>query len=266
LILLGYFLAQNRKKAFNYCFALASVLSFLIVLLLLISPQALYQPTTAGETDRAGLLFQNLSNLHFSLPQILPSFLKVEDPYWPPNWIWIAAFAVFMAAYLIVKPHTIHLKYRHHMGLTFVLLIIIFLWFVYYPRTVIVHPQNVVYSSGEKITYYAYSRSARMTEPGSFELVEGNRAYSFYFSSWRKIPKIKLAFGSTHAVYDVEIKYFDEVLFDDKIAREMKTIHSPSKSYRLGNTNLYHIFITLKNDPGISTAAHPFRLAIVPSR
>jgi len=266
LILLGYFLARNRKKVFTCLFALASVLSFLIVLLLLITPRALYQPTTAGETDRAGLLFQNLSNLHFSLPQILPSYLKVEDPHWPPNWIWIAAVAVFMTVYLIVRPHSIHLKYRHHMGLIFVLLIIVFFGFVYYPRTVIVHPQNVVYPSGEKITYYAYSRSARMTEPGLFELVEGNRAYSFYFSSWRKIPKIKLVFGSTHAAYDIEIKYFDEVIFDDSIAGGMKTIHFPSKPYRLRNTNLFHIYVTLKNDLDISTAAHPLRLAIIPLR
>jgi len=266
LILIGHFLARNRKKVFTCFFALASVLSFLSVLLLLITPQALYQPTTAGETDRAGLLFQNLSNLHFSLPQILPSYLKVEDPHWPPNWIWIAAVAVFMTVYLIVRPHTIHLKYRHHMGLIFILLIIVFFGFVYYPRTVIVHPQNVVYPSGEKITYYAYSRSARMTKPGSFELLEGNRAYSFYLSSWRKIPKIKLVFGSTHAAYDIEIKYFDEVIFDDNIARDMKTIHFPSKPYRLRNTNLFHIYVTLKNDPDISTAAHPFRLAIIPLR
>jgi len=266
LILIGYFLARNRKKVFTYLFSLASLFSFLFVPLLLATPRALYQPTTAGELDRAGLLFQNLSNLHFSLPNILPSYLKVEDPHWPPNWIWIAAVAVFMAAYLIVKPHAYHLKYRQHMGLIFAGLTLVFLWFVYYPRTTIVHPQNVVYSSGEKITYYAYSRSARMTEPGTFHLVEGNRAYSFYFTSWRDIPKIQLEFGSTVAAYDVEIKYFDAVIFNDKISKEIKTIHYPSTPYHLGRRNLYHIYITLKNSPEISTAANPFHLAIVPVR
>jgi len=266
LILIGYFLARNRKKVFTYFFILASIFSFLCILLLLGTPRALYQPTTAGEVDRAGRLFQNLSNLHFSLPKILPSYLKVEDPRWLPNWIWMAALIVFMAAYIIIRPHDFHLKYRQKAGLTFVGLTLFFLWFVYYPRTIIVHPQNVVYSSGEKVTYYAFSRSARMTEPGSFALVEGNRAYSFYFSSRRNIPEIQLDFGSAHGTYDVEIQYFDEVIFNDTIAEEIKTLRYPLTPYRLGRKNLYHITIILKNDPEISTAAHPFNLALVPSR
>jgi hypothetical protein len=266
LILLGYFLALNRKKVFSYFFRLAAVFSFLFVLLLLATPRALYQETTAGASDRAGLLFQNLSNLHNSLPKILPSFLKVEDPYWSPNWIWIAAVVVFMAAYLIVKPHSLRLKYNQHLGLIFACLTLFFLWFVYYPQTTIVHPRNVTYTSGEKITFYAYSRSAQMTDPGSFQLVEGNRAYSFYFSSWREIPKIRLEFGSPQDTYDVEIKYFDKVIFDEKISAELKTFDQPATPYRLGKKNLYHIYITLKNSPDISTAANPFHLAIVPSR
>jgi hypothetical protein len=266
LIPIGYFIIHNRKKIFTYFFSLVSFFSFLCVLLLLGTPRALYQSTTAGELDRAGLLFQNLSNLHFSLPNIFPSYLKVEDPHWPPNWIWIAAVAGFMTLYLIVRPHDSHLKYRQHMGLAFVGLTIFFFWFVYYPRTTIVHPQNVVYPSGEKTSFYAYSRSARMTGPGTFDLVEGNRAYSFYFTSWRDIPKIQLSFGSNVADYDVEIKYFDQVIFDNKISKEIQSIHYPSTPYRLGNKNLYHIYITLKNSPEISTAANPFHLAIIPSR
>jgi hypothetical protein len=266
LVLLGYFLAHNRKKLFSYFFTLAALFSFLFVLLLLSTPRALYQETTAGASDRAGLLFQNLSNLHNSLPDILPSYLKVEDPHWPPNWIWIAAVLVFMAAYLIVKPHSLRLKYSHHLGLIFVGITLFFLWFVFYPQTTVVQPRNVAYSSGEKVSYYAYSRSARMTDPGSFELIEGNRAYSFYFSSWRKIPKIQLKFGPTHGDYHVEIKYFDEVIFKKQISPGIKTIDCPSTPYHLGKKHLYHIYLTLMNSPEISPAANPFLLAIVPTR
>jgi hypothetical protein len=105
-----------------------------------------------------------------------------------------------------------------------------------------------------------------MTEPGSFELVEGNRAYSFYFASWRKIPKIQLEFGSTHGDYDVEIKYFDEAIFKERIPAGIRTIDCPSAPYLLGKKHLYHIYITLTNSPKISTAANPFHLAIIPYR
>ena len=173
---------------------------------------------------------------------------------------------VFMASYLIVKPHSLRLRYNQHLGLVFVCMTLFFLWFVLYPRTTIVHPRNVTFSSSEKITFYAYSRAARMTEPGSFALVEGNRAYSFYFSSLQKIPKIQLEFGSTSGAFNVEIKYFDTVIFEEEVSGEIKTLSCPSMPYRLGKKNLYQISITLQNSPEISTAAHPFRLVIIPSR
>jgi hypothetical protein len=105
-----------------------------------------------------------------------------------------------------------------------------------------------------------------MTEPGSFELVEGNRAYSFYFSSWRAIPKIQLKFGATQGEYDVEIAYFDEGIFKERISQGITTIDCPSTPYLLGKKHLYHIYLILNNSPDISTAANPFHFAIIPTR
>ncbi|MBN1221866.1 MAG: hypothetical protein JXB23_01365 [Candidatus Aminicenantes bacterium] len=265
IILVGSFLADNDKRIFTSLFSLASCVSFLFVPLLLCNHRALYQPTTVGEVERAGLLFQKLSNLHFSLPEYLPSFIKIEDPHWPPNWIWIAGLAVFMTVYLIVKPHNCIHKFWHRLLISSVGLSLFFVWFVFYPRTIIALPQNISYPGGEKITFYAYSRSARMIEPGTLELIESDRDYSFYFSSRLQIKELLLEFGSTKGAYEVELRYFDTILFRGKTSEEIKNLRlSSMSSYRLGKKNLYHLSLTLKSDSDVSAAAYPYRLMIQP--
>jgi hypothetical protein len=266
-VFLGYFLAFNAKRIFTYIFALFSSFSVLTTLLLLRSPRALYQPTTAGETERAGLLFLELSNLHFSLPKVLPSFLKIEGSFWPPNIVWLVLTALFILSYILVKKHTFPLKYSHFLSATMIGLGVFYLWFVFYPRTVITHPQNITYPSGEKITFYAYSRSARMTSLGVFDLIEDNRLYSFYFSSWRELPELRLDLGSERGAYEAEIKYFDKTIFQGETKDEIKTLFFPSvPPYDLKNQNLYHISIFLINKSDTETAKFPYRFSIIPVR
>jgi hypothetical protein len=263
-VFLGYFLAHNAKKIFTYIFSLFAFFSLLTTLLLLRTPRALYQPTTVGETDRAGLLFLQLSNLHFSLPKFLPSFLKIEDSFWPPNIVWVVLFALFILAYKLTKKHSFPPKYSHFLSGSMIGLGVFYLWFVFYPRTVIVHPQNITYPSGEKITFYAYSRSARMTSPGVFNLIEDNRLYSFYFSSWRELPDLHLDFGSEKGVYAAEIKYFDQDIFRGQTRAEFKALRFPPvPPYTLKNQNLYHISIFLENRSDINTQESPYRFSIL---
>ena len=265
VILVGHFLVRNRKKIFAGLFSLASFFSFLFVTLLLSAPRALYQPTTEGEAEHAGLLFQKLSNLHFYLPQYLPSFLKTEDPRWPPNILWTAALAAFMAAYFFIKPHGYTLKYGHRVLLTLAGLGLFFSGFVFFPREIITYPQSATYPGGAKVEFYSYSRSARMVEPGAFELVESDRAYSLYFSSLREIEELILEFGSAMGTYEIELKYFDSVLFKGKTTEEIKSLRlSPVNSYRLGKKNLYNINIHLESDSNVSAAAFPYRMTITP--
>jgi hypothetical protein len=266
-IFLGYFLAFNAKKIFTYIFSLFASLSLLMTLLLLRTPRALYQPTTAGETERAGLLFQQLSNLHFSLPEFLPSFLKVEDSVWLPNIVWIFLSILFILAYAFTKKHSFPPKYAHFLSGTMIALGLFYIWFVFYPRTVIVHPQNITYPSGDKITFYAYSRSASMTSPGVFDLIEDCRLFSFYFSSWRKLPDLKIELGSERGVYAAEIKYFDQTLFQGQTREEIKTLRFPPiPAYDLKNQKLYHISIFLENKSDSDPSKFPFRFSILPVR
>lgn len=266
-VFLGYFLAFNAKKVFTYIFSLFASLSLIITLLLLRTPWALYQPTTVGETERTGLLFLQLSNLHFSLPKFLPSFLKIEDSYWLPNVVWIVLTILFILTYRLTKKHAFQPKYSHFLSGAMIGLGVFYLWFVFYPRTVIVHPQNITYPSGEKVTFYAYSRSARMTSPGVFDLIEDNRLYSFYFSSWRKLSDLRLELDSERGAYDAEIMYFDQVIFREQTRAELRKLRfQPVPAYKLRNQNLYHISIFLENRSDVDTQKSPFRFSILPVR
>jgi hypothetical protein len=122
-----------------------------------------------------------------------------------------------------------------------------------------------MYPGGDKVAFYAYSRSARMIAPGVFDLVEDNRLYSFFFSSWRRLQELRLDLGADRGVYKAAVKYFDKAIFGGDIEVEVKTLHfSPTPSYKLKNQNLYHISIYLENLSHADTQKSPFRFSILP--
>ena len=265
-IFVGFFLVYNMKKIFSTFFSVAVFLSCLAVFLLLKNPLALYQLTTRGETERAGKLFLLLSNLHFSLPRFLPSYLKIDNSKWIPNYVWAGAVLLFAAAYLVVKRRRVFSKFSFHVVFSFIGVTVFFIWFVLYPRTIITHPEKAAYPSGEKMNFYSIGRVARMIEPGKFHLPDDDRAYVFNFTSWRRIEKIRLNFGSLKEDYYVKIKYFDSELFQGYTKKEIKTLYfSPSPSYRLKRSNMYQISIYLEKKPGPVTYEDPYVFSILPS-
>src|SRR5512136_1810948 len=88
-VALGYFIVHNRKKIIAFFFGAAWAASFAIAGILLLHPSFLYQPTTHNFTSRPGDLFVFLSNLHFFLPPFLPSFIKIDNSRYWPNYFWI---------------------------------------------------------------------------------------------------------------------------------------------------------------------------------
>jgi hypothetical protein len=265
-ILLGYFIIYNHKKIFSYLFSFSAFLSLLFAYLLLKNPIYLYQETTQGATERGGGLFYILSNLHFHLPSFLPSYLKVEEWKWLPNFIWIGLLLLFIAAYLVTRKHDFSLKFPVYVLLTSAGIAVFFFLIVLYPRVVLLNPVKAPFPSGEKITFYSLSRVARMEEPGKFLLPEDNRSYTFYFTSRHKIEKFQFEFGSLAGDYSCNLTFFDKNFFDRKTSKEIKNLPYPSPPfYWLKNVYLYRITIDLKNESAISTAQNPYLLSFWPS-
>jgi hypothetical protein len=262
-IFVGYFLAFNAKKIFFYLFSAAAAFSYVVVFVLLKNPWALYQPTTFGEAERAGQLFIHLSNLHFYLPQFLPSFLKMDNRSWLPNYLWLGFFILFCAAYVVLKKHNFRPKLALHVGLVCLTLGIVFVWGVLYPRLVLLEPENIELPTGEKLTFYSLGRVLRMPEPGLFQLPRGDRSYIFHFTSWRPIDSLQIEFGSPHGTFTVNIRYFDMPLFDGLVVEEEKTVRvAEAFSYRFKKRYLYRISIELKRESGLLAYSHPFLFKI----
>lgn len=273
-IFIGYFLVHNRKKLYSFLFWLSAVIGLVFVVLLLRNPNFLYQPTTHQFTFRGGELFVYLSNLHFYLPDLLPSFIKVNNLRYLPNYIWLAIILVFIAGYLWKKddPQKKMTKTPRPFLpplLTICGVAVFFLWFVLFPRTALLFPTKAAYSSGERISYYDLGRHVQMKkdEPGRFTITKDDHALNLHFTSWRKIENLKIEFGSLEGEYQVNLRFFDQELFLGIVSQEMKTlVKSSPPQYRYKNTNLYRLSIEIRNLSDISTAENPFLLILQPVR
>lgn len=265
MIFLGYYLVHNRKKLFSRLFSGAVFLSLLFVWLLLQNPLNLYQETTLGATDRGGGLFYLLSNLNFQLPRYLPSFLKLEDGRWPPNFIWLGAVVLFIILYLIFKDP--RWKIRFSLAPLFALggFLAFFIWFVLFPRLILLNPVPATFPGGEKITFYQLSRVARIVQPGRFLLPEDNRAYLFTFVSREKNKAIEFELGSEDGDYSYDLTLFDQSFAKGKTEKEMKKLaFAQPPSYQMKTQSLYLVRLWLrKTSPG-STPASPFLFALRP--
>jgi hypothetical protein len=274
VIFVGYFLVHNRKKLYAYLFWGTSLAGLIIAGILLQNPQFLYQPTTHEFTFRGSGLSLYLSNLNFYLPALLPSFIKVNNIGYIPNYLWLAAIALFIAGYVWKGGNFRGRSLKVPRPLIPVLLTgggiaVFFLWFVLFPRTVLVSPVRAAYSSGERISFYDLGPHVQMKEeePGRFTITKDNHALDLYFSSWRKLENLEIEFGTLEGEYRVTLEFFDEELFSGIISQEMKTVVCPSlPSYRFKNANLYGLRVEIQNLSDISTAENPFLLILQPVR
>lgn len=258
-IFLGYFLVHNAKKMFIYMFSAALFFSYIVIYVLLKNPWALYQPTTSGETQRAGELFIHLSNLHFYLPRFLPSFLKIENRNWLPNYIWIFVFVLFIVGYFVVKKRPFKIRPAVYVGIVCLTLVLVFLWVVLFPQFILQSPTNMTLPTGEKLTFYSLGRVIRMPSPGQFQLPRDQRSYVFHFTSWRPLDEFMLNFGSLDGEFDVDIMYFDKSLFKGTVSKEMKSIRvSLSSFYQFKKRYLYRLSIELHRTSGVIAYTNPF--------
>jgi len=267
---LGAFLFSRPKGTPSRTLVLLSGMSFLMTGLLLRDPFALYQETTVGSAERGGRVFYSLSNLHFHLTDLLPSYIKSGEGLWLPNILWPAALAALLLVYILARRRRRDVACRRRKGWATGAVVaagaVYFLGFVGFPRTPLLGPVNTAFPSGEKITFYSMSRVARQVEPGRFLLPEDGRAYVFSFTSRRRLEDLRFEFGSGSGAYEVEVDYFDQPLFAGRTDGEFRTLDLPSPPpYRLKGAHLYQVTIRLDKESGPGTAEAPYLFRIVPA-
>ncbi len=264
-IFLGAFLAYGAKPFARRLYKGAIFISLMLVYLLLRNPWALYQPTTAGESERAGSLFISLSHLYFYLPNFLPSYLKIYDSYWYPNLVWMGILVLFCAGYVFWKSRSADPGFSRHVVTAFMGLSLFFVWIVLFPRLTLLYPVNTTFSSQQKLTFFALGKVVRMTGPGRFRITADKRAYVFHFTSWRTINALDLNFGSDQGDYYVEVHLFDQELFKGETSHDIKNLNLPDPDfYAYKKAHLYRVSIYLERRSAVSIVEHPFFFSITP--
>ena len=264
-ILIGYFLVYNRKKIYAFLFWFACSISLGMVFLLLQHPSFLYQPTTHEFTFRPGALFVSLSNIYFFLPNLLPSFIKINNLGYIPNFIWILALIAFCLLYVFLKKD-IPLKRNFHFSFSLSLLLILVMLWVLYPRTILYPARTLRYSPQKALGLYLspLGEGVVIKEMGELYL-HREGSYRVLFSSRTKIENIKLNFGSEKGKFEAKFSFFDIPLWEGKTSYERKEfILTPQIYYPFKKLFLYEILIDLKKYSSESMLIDPYFFQILP--
>ena len=267
IITVGYFIVHNRRKAFSFFFGAAAGAGFLIAGILLANPSFLYQPTTHEVTSRPGELFVYLSNLHFFLPPYLPSFIKVDNTRYLPNYVWLAGIIAFLGAYLFSKKERPLGRAVPSVLAYGVLAATFFLW-VLFPRSPLYPVKTVEYSPQSALGFYTFpmGKGVITKESGDFYL-HLEKPYRFLFGSRKKLARVKLRFGSNKGEYDLEMRQFDLPLWRGKTNGEVKEIDfEPAAAYEFKQLFLYEVDLRLSHRSDESMLLEPFLFQVIPWR
>jgi hypothetical protein len=266
-VALGYFLVHNRKKIFTFLFGVSAASSLVTAGILLRHPSFLYQPTTHDFTSRAGELFVYLSNLHFFLPPFLPSFIKVDNSRYWPNYIWVLALLLFIAAYVVSKKESALGRGLPYL-FAFAGLLAGFLLWVQYPRGSLFPSKTIRYSPQSTLGFALFAAGEGVVAKGSGDFyLHFEKTYTFIFASTKKLEKVKLLFGSDKGAYEVKMSFFDLPLFEGKTAYETKEmILEPAAYYPLRNLFLYKISLGLTHGSSEPMLIDPYFFQVIPWR
>lgn len=267
-IFVGYFLAHNRKKWYTALFWLTGAAGLAVTVRLLQYPQALYQPTTHEFTFRGGALFISLSHLHFYLPDWLPSFIKVDNWGWIPNYVWLGLIALFAVGYSLKRDLPFPKRFPTRAAVVTAGLLLLCAWRVPTPNKALLFPTKADYSSGHRMGFYGLGPHIKMPNAGEFRLTKSSELYEFDFTSWREIDHLAFELASEKGGYQVELCLFDLPLYSGRLepGRPLTLDYPAPPRYPHKNTNLYRVTLRLEGDAQADAAEFPVSFAIRPGR
>lgn len=271
-LLTGYFLAYNRRQNYRLLFWFSGGLSLVLTLILLSHPRFLYQPTTHEFTSRAGDLFVYLSNIKIFLPGYLPSFIKINNlSYWP-NYFWLAGLIIFVLLAFVNFPRFFSKRKwwspSFPAGMTILFLASSTLLFALYPQPALYPSREFHFSNQSSLGFYFYSLQQDVVAKKEAEFyLHAPRKYTFLFASRKKLEKLRLRFGSEVGEYQIQLNFFDQPLFHGGLKKKIDEIYlSPQASFFWKNFHLYEIKLNLTHLSSEPMKRYPFLIQIYPLR
>jgi hypothetical protein len=266
-LLIGSFLAHNRRKVFSLLFGLVALASLFISSALVAHPSFLYQPTTHEVTSRAGELFVHFSNMYFFMPKFLPSLIKVDNTSYLPNYIWVLAIIAFVLVYAFTKKDILIKKY-FAIFLSFLVLFLLMSLWIFFPRSVLYPTKTYFYSPQKAMGFYFFPMGKGVVAKKMSEFyLHREKSYTFLFSSRSELEKVRLNFGSEKGDYEVRMKFFDLPLYDGRTSYEQKgLLVTPPAHYAFKKLFLYEITLDLKKLSSESMLIDPYFFQVLPER
>jgi hypothetical protein len=235
-----YYKETKNKTVKKWTFYLP-VYSFLVVIYQVFHPFTLYQSATHLNLDRPALMFQQWSNIHFSIPDVLPSFIKVPGNFkYLPNIIFLVLLLVFI---VLAMNKLKNYRVRFFMPVLFG---IIFLAAILFPRVPIFN--SILLNKEGAVPCKIYGESPYPTRAAErkFEL-KGKSVYHYTVSTLSPVPFFVMEFenhGKTG--YSVLITNFDQQKGQYRIVPtgpgKTQKIYISSPRYKRFKANYFYRF------------------------
>ncbi len=266
-VALGEFLVHNRRRAFNWLFGGAALAGLAIAAMLLANPSFLYQPTTHEFTSRPGDLFVYLSNSRFFLPSLLPSFIKIDNTRYWPNYIWVAAVVALVAVYAVSRGQKTRKPSVRRLAVWAGLTAAVWLW-VLYPRPVLFPVRAVEYSPQRALGFTAYPTAKGVIAKDTGDIyLHVEKPYTLLFSSRSPVEKFRLVFGADKGEYKIRLRLFDLPLLETATSHGTQEMTLEPKAFRrVRDLYVYEFGLGLEKLSTGSMQLDPFRFQVTPSR
>ncbi|MGD2087456.1 MAG: hypothetical protein PVH61_14825 [Candidatus Aminicenantes bacterium] len=261
---------ETQNKFFKKILLYLPIYSIFVVIYQVFYPFTLYQSVTHINLNRPGLMFQQWSNIYFSLPDILPSFVKVPGNFkYLPNIIFLVLVVILTLLALQKKmqkaPNKKFLgvqnpffkkgfgrrrqKIALNLGIIFVM---IFFIAVLFPRVPMYNPILLTKAGAVPCKIYGESDYPTRTEERKFELT-GKARYSFTVSTLEPVPYFVLEFENQgEQSYETVISNFDDKVETVKLSSgALQRIFIKNPRYKRFKNNCFYRF-HLKIEPSPS--------------
>lgn len=266
---LGYFLAYARRPAFRAAFLVAILLSLGIAVLLFAHPAFFYQPTTHEFTERPADLWVWLGNARIFLPALLPSFIKVDNSGYLPNYVWILGTIAFVLAYALAARRTGPSGFRSPSAVPLLVLALLaagsVLW-VLEPRTSLYPYLTTTTASGTEVAYATLPMGKGVIVKPNGELYfHVEKTYRILLATKKRIERAKLVYGADKGTYDVAVRFFDLPLFEDRTADLRKErVFEPPAERTWRRFFVYEFTVALEHRTAENMKLEPFAFQIIP--
>jgi hypothetical protein len=232
---------ETGNKTFKKWTFYLPVYSLLVVIYQVFHPFTLYQSATHLNADRPALMFQEWSNIHFNIPDWLPSFIKVPGNFkYLPNII----FLVLLAAFILLA-----LKKLANYRVRFVLPVwftIIFFTAVLFPRVPLYNPILLNKEGAIPCKIYGESPYPTRTAERKFEL-KGKDRFHYTVSTLTAVPYFVLEFENHgKSGFKVSVAHFDRQVKQVYIAPtgpgKTQEVYVPGPRYKRFKAGYFYRF------------------------